>query len=177
VVHADLLYPVTGNTLTIIPRRLWRLVDGDTIEEVPDDQKFDLARIGFPSYTITRAGRIWSHQKQQWLNPFSNKGRQTVVLLKSPILLSRVMAEAWIGLPSGYRVVLVSDDSESCDLSKLQWATGVSPGTKRFTGTLTDRERRISQMRIRDARLLKRANVAVSTIKLVTGHDVRLIGI
>lgn len=42
---------------------------GYKINEIPDEAKRNLEFMGYPNYTITRYGQVWSHYYRKWLKP------------------------------------------------------------------------------------------------------------
>lgn len=105
---------------------------GNEFDEVPEDQKKNLAFLGFPMYEVTFDGRLWTHRTESWMYPeaVNSNGYVTVTLSndKGPksFKLHRLVALAFCPNPNNYDQVDHKDGNKTHNWAmNLEWVDGV----------------------------------------------------
>lgn len=81
-------------------------------------------------YSVTADGRVWSHYTRRWLRPgVRSDGYEIVILyrdgMQSNGVVHRLVAEAWVGRPSGEKLEVNHIDGNKLhnSSSNLEWVT------------------------------------------------------
>ena len=107
------------------------------IDQVDAKDKVNLYFMGFPNYTVTRDGRVWSHHLRKWMVPQKNLQGYLHVGLNFPAnercnrknkqqhaILHRLIATAFLPNPENYPDVDHLDgNKENNAASNLEWVS------------------------------------------------------
>lgn len=83
---------------------------------------------GFPNYSVTKDGRVWSKCSQKWLSSFKNSRSYLHVNLcnrgRKMCAIHRLVLEAFIGpCPKGMECRHLDGDKQNNKLDNLKWGT------------------------------------------------------
>lgn len=104
---------------------------GGAIDKVPEDSKRNLRFLGYPDYTITKSGMIWSHISCRWMGArVSRRGYVYVLLTNSGktkhCTVHRLVAKAFIpNLYNKPQVNHINGDKTCNEDWNLEWMTNL----------------------------------------------------
>jgi len=82
---------------------------------------------GFPNYSVTRDGRVWSNRRGRWRKPHVNCKRGYLQIgLKhssSTVYIHRLVAEAYIGKIDGFHVDHINRNRQDNRVENLRWVS------------------------------------------------------
>ena len=119
-----------GKSVNLALETLWRKYFANEIANYSEEDKFDLAKLGFPGYTVTRDGKVWNNKYYRWLESYVQKstGYVNVGLTDEKRILHneklhRILALAFIPKenPDYDEVNHIDGDKTNNSLDNLEW--------------------------------------------------------
>ena len=79
---------------------------------------------GFPNYSITKNGQVWSHRRKKWLKPYANTSGYLQVSLCPQRTIHRLVLETYVGpRPDDMQCRHLNGDKQDNRLENLCWGT------------------------------------------------------